>query len=734
MPEEPQADKMAPLVRLVREKRFDDLESEWMAAIENDAFTLEDLAVVLQEAAQEGAAKAMESLLWLLLSSWKDRKGVEATLEATRQVADFLSDSDVLREEVDGVYRAAFGGVPGIATLAEMTVGRRDVPLRIGVRRLEKFLLLEPGTYISDSRRRSPGRVIGIDEARKVLSVSFGDTQRAYDVASVENLEISDQDDLRALLLFDKPRLARLAEEDPAELARLVLKAYGPHLGFRDFKAALAEVVPGDAWSRWWSGAKTAVRRSPLIEMSDGAQPTFFLRTSPRAFEDRSREEFGETPLGQPRLVLVLAHLKETGHDPATESVLLGHFAAEIARPLTEGAGAPPAEALAALAVLAEIRRHHPEGPAPAAPPVESVLTADADMAALMRPIGDDGLARCILTLVREALTDHWPDLYAAALMGCCEEVCEWVGEQLAAAGLESRLTSAAATILRRPDENFSALFWLWKAVTSGQHAQAFAEVNRSSLTIRFLLAADAFARRAADDRSLRPQVGSIRAALAARDGEALRSVLEAADDRQAKDIRAAIERNAALTDVVRTRLLDIVRKTHPSHFVVKALAPWEEDVNYTTTAALRKQEEIYGELVTKKVLDNQRAIASAAEQGDVSDNAEFTAALEERDRLAERAARLQADIAKARLITHGMADSDMVTVGSRLRARNLATGAEEEFVFLGPWDADISKHIYFYRAPLALAFMGRRPGDTVAYGAGPEERKWEILEVGAGI
>ncbi|MCX5671932.1 MAG: GreA/GreB family elongation factor [Planctomycetota bacterium] len=696
MPEEPQVDRTVPLVKLVREKRFDDLEAEWMAVVEDEAWDLDALRVVLQELVDQGATKALESLLWLLLSSWKDRKGVEPTLDAARRVADLLPESDVLREELAGVYRAAFGGVPSIATLAEMALPRRDIPLRVAVQRLEKLLLLEPGTYVSDSRRRSPGRVIGVDEARKVLSVSFGDTQRAYDAASVENLEIGEQDDLAAILLFDKPRVERLAAEDPAELARLVLKAYGPHMGFRDFRSALAEVVPAGAWSRWWSGAKTRVRRSPLIEMSDGAEPTFFLRATPRAFEDRSREEFDETPPGQARLVLVLGHLKETGHDPSAEMALARHFADELSP--------------------------------------ESILTPEADVAALLRPIAADGLARCVLALVRDAMPERWPDLYAAALMGCSESVCEWIAEQLAGAGHEDSLAGAAATILKRPDENVPAILWLWQAATSGRHPQALAGVDRASLTIRFFLAADGLAGRAADDRSLRSLVSQIRSTAAARDGALLRSVLEASDDRQAKDIRAAIERNAALTDVIRTRLLDIVRKTHPSHFVVKTVPPWEEDVIYTTPAALHKQEEVYGDLVTKKVLDNQRAIASAAEHGDISENAEFTAALEERERLAERAARLQADIAKARPITPSMASGDTVTVGSRLRARRVATGEEEIFVFLGPWDTDIAKHIYYYRAPLALAFMGRRVGDTVAFGTGADERKWEILEAGPGI
>jgi transcription elongation GreA/GreB family factor len=268
-----------------------------------------------------------------------------------------------------------------------------------------------------------------------------------------------------------------------------------------------------------------------------------------------------------------------------------------------------------------------------------------------------------------------------------------------------------------------------------GQYPEAFADINLQSLTIRFLLAADDFAHRAADDRSLRPIVNQIRSAVAARDGALLRAVLEAADDRQAKDIRAALERNACLTDQVRLRSLDIVRKTHPSHFAIKTFEAWEDEaIIYTSQASLKQQEEIYGELVTRKMLDNQRAIAAAAEHGDITENAEFTAALEERDRLAERATRLQNDIARAKVITGSMAASETVTIGSRVRARNLATGEEETLIFLGPWDADITKHIYFYRAPMAQAFMGKAVGDTVTLKTDSGERQWEVLEVAPGL
>jgi len=741
MAEELEGGRAAEMLKLARGKRFDDLEAAWMAAAESDEVLIEDFVLVLDELVSQGAAKQIDSLAWLLVTTLTERKGAEAAMDAARRMIDLYPDARSLRDETAGLYRQLYAAAPGISTLVDMTLARADIPLRVGLIRLEKFLQMPPGTYVSDSRRKSPGRVIGADEARKVLQVSFGDTQRAYDAAAVENLELGDPDFFPAIVLFDRPRLEAMAKDDPAELARLVLKADGPHMTFRDFKAALADVVPAGAWTKWWTAARAQVRRSPLIEMSEGTQPAFFLRQRPLAYENRARADFDDHRDLRARLLHVLAYLKEPAHDPAAEAELLAHIVGVLTPQMAAAHASDPAAVLAGAAVLAELHRRRPD--VVAEPPISAATIfaaapgapAPADAAALFASIGDDRLASAVIAHIRASIPDRWPEICAAAMMGASEETCEEIADALADAGRQDRLAGVAAEVLRRPEQSIAATFWLWKAAVGGEYAGAFDGVNLQSLTIRFLLAADDFARRAADDKSRRPVVNQIRSAVAARDGALLRIVLEAADDRQAKDIRAALERNAVLTDQVRNRSLDIVRKTHPSHFVTKTFEPWEDDaVIYTSTAALRHQEEIYGELVTKKILDNQRAIAAAAEHGDITENAEFTAALEERDRLAERAGRLQVDIARAQIITGTLSGSPTVTVGSRVRARRLPDGEEETLDFLGPWDADISKHIYYYRAALSLAFMGKGPGDTVVLKTDSGERRWEIIEVGPAL
>jgi len=747
---EPLAEEVVELLALAKSGKAERLEAAWMAAVENPERIIEEFQMVLEQVAARKVAAQMESLVWLFLSAQSEREGPEAALDAAWQMRSLLPDSDALRDEIGDLYRRVHADLDGIETLAAMTVLRRDLGLADAMGAMERMLALPPGTYVSDSRRRSPGRVTGPDAARKVLAVSFGESERAYDAASVEALETLEPDDFRAMAVFDRPGLAAVAEADPARLVRLVLRAYGPRTGMKDLKARLADVaVPADGWSRWWSSAKAQVKRDPLIEMSEGTQPDFFLRSRPMTYEAEVRDRFEVAAATEERLAIALGYLGEAGHNPAAEAELLGWFTERLA-PMTDEAGrAAPAEALGALAVLARIRKHLGDTAA-AEPPLPAALATDrAALAAALAATRSDNLAAAMLVYVHESLPAEWPEVFAAAMPGASQETCERIAADLASAGLrpgvaglrpgeagrQDLLAAAAATIMRQPNQSVAALAWLWKTAASGKYPEALGDLSRPSITIRLLAAANEVALTPTADKARQHDLlTQVRRTISARDFAILHDILDHTDAGWAKEIRTAVQRNSGLTEHLRVQILDVLAHSHPVP-LGKIAAPWEDEgVVYTTEAALEARRREFDNLLHVKLPQNSTAIGEAAARGDLSENAEFTAALEERDRLTERANAMQADLTRARPITHAMAHSETVNVGSAVRARRLSSGEVEEMAFLGPWDADTQKGIYYYRAPMAQAFMGRAAGEVVTLKTDGSERQWEILEIGPAI
>ena len=105
------------------------------------------------------------------------------------------------------------------------------------------------------------------------------------------------------------------------------------------------------------------------------------------------------------------------------------------------------------------------------------------------------------------------------------------------------------------------------------------------------------------------------------------------------------------------------------------------------------------------------------------------TALLEKRDQLTSRATAMEGELQRAQVITEEMATSPFVSVGTRVRARDMSSDREVSYTFLGPWDTDPEQGILSYDAPLALAFMGKKVGEEVVFGEEHKQR-WEVLAI----
>jgi len=715
------------LIKLAKKGKLEALESAWMSVVGDGDAPVGELLAVPELLAERGQAEAAESLLWFLVDSLRESGRTAEAQQAARAGGRILPRSDVFRELLKQLYRDSHGERNDISDLIRITLDDGGMPLDEATAALDALLTLRPGDYVLDRRDGKVGRVVGPDPGRGGLVVELQEGQKLYGGSMVARLEPAPEDDFRAMLAFDRERLKRLASQNPEELVRIALVALGPRAELRRLRLYLEPVV--GQWARWWSRAREALKRSAQIGMTEGRSPSLFLRRKPVSHADRLLKRFSTAQGPVARLAVALELARDAEAHEGLDEDAVRRLAGEVQEIARESAEASAPVAVAAAAVAEELDRAFADLAMPARPeaPVQRALGDPDGFAAAL---GEGAVFESALEFIQRNAPEVWADFFAELMPLVGREGCQAVAVRLAAAGAKGALAEAAREILARPDAHPGALGWLWRACTGG-----FADVLRPAVdppgVALQALSTLAGLVRAPDltDERRKELIAELRGSLFARGGASLREAFEAASTEQVAAARALAERNPALTPLMRDELLGLLREREPALFE-KALAPWEEGVIYTTQAGIERRRAELEEIVNVRLPAVMREIGAAAGFGDVSDNAEYRAALEERSRLAERAARIQAGLAQTRLITHELACADHVTVGSRVRARNLESGEVESLTFLGPWDARPEEGIYAYNAPLGLAFMGKKPGEQVELRVGSQERRWEILQV----
>ncbi|MGB2821920.1 MAG: GreA/GreB family elongation factor, partial [Phycisphaerae bacterium] len=306
------------------------------------------------------------------------------------------------------------------------------------------------------------------------------------------------------------------------------------------------------------------------------------------------------------------------------------------------------------------------------------------------------------------------------------------VAKLLRQAGREDVISRAAAKAVAEPLKHLDLILWLWgePAVPVPGVASRLDILNRL-LKALHELDIDIQAAGGADRRELQRR---IRSALAARDLAGFREVVGEMDEAMASIMKGRIERTGGLAESVRDDMLGALRESFYSLFAKVKVEPWQDElIVWTTEAALHRYEAELKELVEVKIPANSRAIGEAAAHGDLSENSEWKFAIEERNKLQARQAKMQDDLAKARVFHRDDVPTGSVGIGSRVVVRNLGDDTRLDLTLLGSWDTDLQRRRYSYKTVLAQGLLGRSVGDEVTLKLEGDEVRYAIEAIDVG-
>jgi transcription elongation factor GreA len=144
-------------------------------------------------------------------------------------------------------------------------------------------------------------------------------------------------------------------------------------------------------------------------------------------------------------------------------------------------------------------------------------------------------------------------------------------------------------------------------------------------------------------------------------------------------------------------------------------------EVLYVTEEGLVKLKEELEQLRTVERPLISRMIADARDKGDLSENAEYSAAKEAQGMLEMKISKLDDIVARSRIIDESKIDTSTVRILNKVKIRNKLNNSIMEYRLVPESEANLKIGKLAVNSPIAQGLIGKKVGETVQVKVPPE-------------
>ena len=124
------------------------------------------------------------------------------------------------------------------------------------------------------------------------------------------------------------------------------------------------------------------------------------------------------------------------------------------------------------------------------------------------------------------------------------------------------------------------------------------------------------------------------------------------------------------------------------------------------------------------------KALKTAVELGDLSENAEYQSAKERQAYLQAQLAHLRERLAKLSMINLNKVPTDKISYGSKVVLLDLDTGKEVTYRLVSSEESNVSEGLISTASPIGKSLMGHRQGDEVQIHTPGGVKNYEIVHL----
>jgi transcription elongation factor GreA len=148
------------------------------------------------------------------------------------------------------------------------------------------------------------------------------------------------------------------------------------------------------------------------------------------------------------------------------------------------------------------------------------------------------------------------------------------------------------------------------------------------------------------------------------------------------------------------------------------------------TKAGFEKLKKDLETIKNVSIPENVRDIEVARAHGDISENAEYTAAKERQSFLYGKMQELEHQLAMSNIINLKGLTTDKVVFGCYVSLEDIDSGEKIKYQLIGPYESDISQNKISVTSPIGRALIGKSIGSEISVQTPGGTRNVEIIDI----
>ena len=153
-------------------------------------------------------------------------------------------------------------------------------------------------------------------------------------------------------------------------------------------------------------------------------------------------------------------------------------------------------------------------------------------------------------------------------------------------------------------------------------------------------------------------------------------------------------------------------------------------EVIYVTEDGLQKLKEELDQMRNVERPMISRQIADARDKGDLSENAEYSAAKEAQGMLEMKISKLEDIVARSRIIDKSKIDTSSVQILNKVKIKNKSNNAIMEYQLVPESEANFKQGKIAVNSPIAQGLIGRKVGEIAQIKVPSGIMSFEILSI----